>query len=359
MLSELRLERTYADGIHVEWSPKTLHQLLDQELPGAQVIVVSNREPYIHNRVDGGIVVQTPASGLVTALEPVMRACGGTWIAHGRDARIASGRRATIASRAARRAGLCVAARLADDEKKRATTTDSRTRVCGRSATSRSCGRCSASPTGGAISARTGISPTRCSRRRRRRRPDGPRAGLPFRAVAAPDRPGCPTRDVRAFWHIPWPNAETFGICPWQNELLDGLLGADRRFSHAGPLQQLPRDGRPRVEIAIEREQVVTARRPRHLGAAVSDRANGLRRALARQRAGPKPREPVRARFGVTADLMGVGVERFDYTKGMLERIQALERSSRSRSRHGAAGSSSSRSPRRAAHNPRYQKLQR
>ena len=53
MLSELRLERKYTDGIHVEWSPKTLHQLLDQELPGAQVIVVSNREPYIHNRSTG------------------------------------------------------------------------------------------------------------------------------------------------------------------------------------------------------------------------------------------------------------------------------------------------------------------
>ncbi len=83
MLSELRLERQYADGIHVEWSPKTLHQLLDQELPGAQVIVVSNREPYIHNRANGDVVVQTPASGLVSALEPVMRACGGVWVAHG------------------------------------------------------------------------------------------------------------------------------------------------------------------------------------------------------------------------------------------------------------------------------------
>ncbi len=83
MLSELRLERRYTDGIRVEWSPKTLHQLLDEELPGAQVIVVSNREPYIHNRVDGGVKLQIPASGLVAALEPVMRACGGVWIAHG------------------------------------------------------------------------------------------------------------------------------------------------------------------------------------------------------------------------------------------------------------------------------------
>ena len=83
MLSELRLERKYADGIDVEWSPKTLHELLDEELPDAEVIVVSNREPDIDNRVDGRVTVQTPASGLVAALEPVMRACGGVWIAHG------------------------------------------------------------------------------------------------------------------------------------------------------------------------------------------------------------------------------------------------------------------------------------
>ncbi|MFX7784854.1 hypothetical protein ABTJ92_21775, partial [Acinetobacter baumannii] len=52
--------------------------------PGADVIVVSNREPYIHNRTpDGGVALQMPASGLVSALEPITRACGGTWIAHG------------------------------------------------------------------------------------------------------------------------------------------------------------------------------------------------------------------------------------------------------------------------------------
>jgi trehalose 6-phosphate synthase len=49
-----------------------------------EVIVVSNREPYIHNKSnDSTIKLQVPASGMVAALEPVMRACGGTWIAHG------------------------------------------------------------------------------------------------------------------------------------------------------------------------------------------------------------------------------------------------------------------------------------
>ena len=83
LLSELNVERRYAEGIKVEWSPATLRTVLEEELPGDQVLVVSNREPYIHKRKNGEIELQIPASGLVTAVEPVMRACSGTWIAHG------------------------------------------------------------------------------------------------------------------------------------------------------------------------------------------------------------------------------------------------------------------------------------
>ena len=83
LLNDLNVERRYAEGIKVEWSPATLRRLLEEELPTTQVLVVSNREPYIHNRVNGEIALQIPASGLVAAVEPVMRACGGTWIAHG------------------------------------------------------------------------------------------------------------------------------------------------------------------------------------------------------------------------------------------------------------------------------------
>jgi trehalose 6-phosphate synthase len=83
LLNDLNFERRYAEGIKVEWSPATLRRLLEEELPSTQVLVVSNREPYIHNRMNGEIALQIPASGLVAAVEPVMRACGGTWIAHG------------------------------------------------------------------------------------------------------------------------------------------------------------------------------------------------------------------------------------------------------------------------------------
>ncbi len=79
------LERQYRplDGSQRIWDQQALRATLRSELHGNDVIVVSNREPYIHTRTAEGIRLQHPASGLVTALEPVMRACSGTWIAHG------------------------------------------------------------------------------------------------------------------------------------------------------------------------------------------------------------------------------------------------------------------------------------
>src|SRR5690606_20911114 len=66
------------------WTPERLKQALTRHLHGERVVIVANREPYIHHKkADGSITVLHPASGLVTALEPVLRACGGTWVAHG------------------------------------------------------------------------------------------------------------------------------------------------------------------------------------------------------------------------------------------------------------------------------------
>src|SRR5262247_94955 len=79
------LERQYRphNGDGRLWTQDTLRKTLRSELRGNDVIAVSNREPYIHVKTAQGIRVQRPASGLVTALEPVMRACSGVWIAHG------------------------------------------------------------------------------------------------------------------------------------------------------------------------------------------------------------------------------------------------------------------------------------
>src|SRR5688572_4434613 len=84
LVSDLESERRTRDESQTTWGPDALRRILRQDLKGDEVIIVSNREPYLHvRRKDNVIEIQRPASGLVTALEPVMRACSGTWIAHG------------------------------------------------------------------------------------------------------------------------------------------------------------------------------------------------------------------------------------------------------------------------------------
>ena len=83
LIRELESDARTRDEDQVTWTAESLRAILHGELRGEDVIVVSNREPYIHQRRGDRIEVQRPASGLVTALEPIMRACSGTWIAHG------------------------------------------------------------------------------------------------------------------------------------------------------------------------------------------------------------------------------------------------------------------------------------
>jgi trehalose 6-phosphate synthase len=83
LIRDLEAEHRFRDEEQLAWSADTLRGILDRELRGQQVIVVSNREPYIHVKQGDAVVVQRPASGLVTAVEPIMRACSGVWIAHG------------------------------------------------------------------------------------------------------------------------------------------------------------------------------------------------------------------------------------------------------------------------------------
>ncbi|HEY4973628.1 MAG TPA: trehalose-6-phosphate synthase, partial [Steroidobacteraceae bacterium] len=83
-LSEMEETQRQEIDYRENWTPQALQLVVRDQLHAPQIIVVSNREPYAHEFNDkGGIDVQVPASGMVTALEPVMRACSGTWVAHG------------------------------------------------------------------------------------------------------------------------------------------------------------------------------------------------------------------------------------------------------------------------------------
>jgi hypothetical protein len=206
---------------------RRLRALLRAQLSGDQVIVVSNREPYIHEKTADGVVVKRPASGLVTAVEPVMRACSGTWIAHGGGSadrttvdrqdrvRVPPGKNEYMLRRIwlteAGGAGLLL-----------------RFRQRGHVAAV-PCGACAA----GVPRVRLGALPRREPALRRcgggrgaQRRPGGAGAGLPLRADAGDDPRQAAPATILTFWHIPWPNPESFGICPWRSEILEGMLGS-------------------------------------------------------------------------------------------------------------------------------------
>jgi glycosyl transferase family 20 len=80
LAERLAQERERVAGV---WSPARLRATLRQFLQGERIVILANREPYMHVKANGGHKVIHPASGLVTALEPVMRACSGVWVAHG------------------------------------------------------------------------------------------------------------------------------------------------------------------------------------------------------------------------------------------------------------------------------------
>jgi trehalose 6-phosphate synthase/phosphatase len=156
-----------------------------------------------------------------------MRACSGTWIAHGSGSadRPPSTARTGCRCRPARTPGTPApdlahrgggAGVLLRLRQRRAVA------AC---ATSPTCGRCFASPTGST----TGRQPAlrRCGRARgAQRQPGGPGAGLSLRAAAGDDPRAPAAATILTFWHIPWPNPESFGICPWRREILQGLLGS-------------------------------------------------------------------------------------------------------------------------------------
>src|SRR5262245_46262215 len=72
----------YIEGME-NWNKERLNDLVADRLRGAKLIVVSNREPYMHKGEGGTIRSVMPASGVTTALDPVLRAANGVWVAHG------------------------------------------------------------------------------------------------------------------------------------------------------------------------------------------------------------------------------------------------------------------------------------
>jgi len=210
------------------WDVERLRDLIKNDLAGTDVILVSNREPYVHSSKAGEIRCEMPAGGLVSALEPIARGCGGTWIAHGSGSadretadandriRVPPGNPAYTLRRVW----------LSEEEQKGyylGFSNESLWPLC-HNAFVRPVFRQQDWEHYRAVNARFADA---VAEEARSEAPIVIVQDYHFALLPRMIRERLPNAMIVSFWHIPWPNAEVFGICPYATEILDGLLGSD------------------------------------------------------------------------------------------------------------------------------------
>ena len=321
-----RLEIDYREN----WTAQALHQVVRDQLRSPQMIVVSNREPYIHNRGnDGRPLVHLPASGMVTALEPIVRACAGTWIAHGSGTadrqvvdihdriRVPPGDPAYVLRRVW----------LTQEEEEGyyyGFSNEGLWPLC-HLAYVRPAFRESDWQTYRAVNEKFAAV---VAREARESNPVVLIQDYHFALLPRLVRERKPNATIVLFWHIPWPNAETFGVCPWKHEMLMHMLSADilgfhTRYHCQNFLATVDRF----VECQIDHEHM-TVTLQGHVCHVVPYPISieWPPRQLDQLPPVNVARSDVRRRYGIRADVsLGVGVERWDFTKGIIERFHAVE----------------------------------
>lgn len=325
-LEQYDLSRRSIDGVHVDWTPDTLRSVLASELPDTQVIAVSNREPYIHNREGDRVVLQIPASGLVAALEPVVRACNGTWVAHGSGSADGDVVDADNRLRVPPEAPSYTLKRvwLSDAEQDGyyyGLANEGLWPLC-HIAFVRPTFREEDWQTYKQVNAKFADAIAQEARQ-----PDPIILVQDYHFALLPRllRQRLPSATIITFWHIPWPNAETFSICPWKEEIIEGLLGSSilgfhTHFHCNNFLETVDRF----VESRIDREW----RSVVHRGAETLVRPYpiSIEWPAGTTQSGDADRQATRTKLGIADGVkLGVGIERFDYTKGILDRIKAIE----------------------------------
>ena len=331
-LRDLEDEYRRSQELETQWTAERLRNLLRTQLSGDQVIVVSNREPYIHERAaDGSVSFKRPASGLVTAVEPVMRACSGTWIAHGSgDAdRDVVDRDDRVRVPPERPAYWLRRIWLTEEEEQGyyyGFANEGMWPLC-HVAHVRPVFRESDWEAYRAINRRFADAVVAEARSED---PVVLVQDYHFALLPAMVRERLPQATILTFWHIPWPNPESFGICPWRREILQGMLGSTilgfhTRYHCKNFIETVDRYLEARIEhehstITYGGKDTLVESYPISIEWP-DDEAQAAWPTVADCRA------RVVERLGLPADaVLAVGVDRYDYTKGILERLNAVER---------------------------------
>jgi len=298
------------------WNKEKLCRLVREKLAGKIFVVVSNREPYVHSFSGDELTWQTTVGGLTEALDPVLRASGGTWVAQGAGN---ADRRAVDANDR-----VAVPPDKPEYKLRRVWLTEEDLNGYYYGFANRGlwplCHDAGVEPEfreadwlayqkvnhilTGAVLQETGGLPAVVLAQ------DYHLALLP-RYLKEQD----PRLTVGQFWHIPWPPYETLRKCPWHEDIVRGLLGNDLLGFH------IPSYCESFIESAKHLSPYRTSVGAFPISvdfAAISKQAGTA--VVVREM------ERLRREYDLAGKYVGLGMDRLDYTKGIPERLRALDK---------------------------------
>lgn len=312
------------------WTRESLDKLIREKLSEYLFVVVSNREPYIHTFSGHKIVAEVPASGLTVALDPVMQACGGTWIAHGSgdaDREVVDKESKVSVPPGDPRYSLKRVWLSKEHENGYYYGFSNKTLwpLCHIAYT-----RPEFAESDWNIYKKVNEMFAQSVSEE-----VGQRKAFVFiqdyhlTLLSRLIKERSSNIVTAQFWHIPWPNREAFRICPWQEEILHGLLGNDLlgfhiRYHCNNFLDTVDRAIEAKVDwerYQVTRGGKTTAVRP----FPISIDFEGISQEAQKEEVAGEI-ERLKNRLGIEDEMVGIGLDRIDYTKGILERFRAIAR---------------------------------
>ncbi len=315
------------EKLDAPWTEQRLKVFIKDSLKDRTIFMVSNREPYIHTKAGRSINYHVPASGMVTAIEPIMQACGGMWIAQGSgdaDKLVVDSedklkvppdepkytlKRIWLSEQEERGYydgfsndglwPLCHIAYTRPTFKKE--DWDEYKKVNGK------------------------FAQTILSEIKDQERPIILIQDFHLALVPRMIKNSRPDASIGIFWHIPWPNPESFSICPWKKDIMDGMLGADLLGFHTqlhcnNFIETVSKE----LESLIDFEQF-TITRNEHLSYVKPFPISIAFPTRVKNKLDAASRAKLLKSLNIKTEFIGLGVDRLDYTKGILERLKGVE----------------------------------
>jgi trehalose 6-phosphate synthase len=313
------------------WTADRLAVHVRKRLGNGRLFVVSNREPYMHMRHGNSVDVVVPPSGVVTAIEPILRVCDGTWVAHGSgDADLETvdeHDRLRVPPDDPRYSLRRIWLNKEEEEGYYYGFSNEGLWPLCHIAHTRPIFRAEDWKSYQAVNVK--FADALLEEMKDVEKPIVLVQDYHFALLPRLIKEKKPEARVAIFWHIPWPAPQAFDISPWRRELVDGLLGADLIGFHIQShcnnfMQTVDRVLEARVDwehFSVKRLDHLTLVRPFPISVDFTDV----------EQPAPAPdssveRSALRKTLEVESIYMGVGVDRVDYTKGILERFLAIER---------------------------------